>query len=97
MTSYCARLNRYSSTPKTCLLGLVHGHFYEEGVTAVAKPEETESALAPETRVKLNTGIAIVVPIQRVLETIELVESRPGMKRVQVIRSNSSPTTETAE
>jgi hypothetical protein len=53
------------------LLGLMHGHWD----TAASKVDSTEDKLTEE---KINMGIAIVVPVEKILEVLE----HPSIKRV---------------
>ena len=58
--------------PIVLLLGLIHGHYDVDVLKIDAQIEPAE--LTPE---RINTGIAVVVPIERILETFEAC-SPPG-------------------
>ncbi|WP_315774896.1 MULTISPECIES: hypothetical protein [unclassified Bradyrhizobium] len=51
------------------LLGLVHGHFDVSGLTG-ERDEETEG----RARGGINTGIGVVIPVERILETLDQAE-----------------------
>jgi hypothetical protein len=64
--------------PIVLLLGLVHGH-YDVDVSKIDAQAEEE--LTPE---RINTGIAIVVPIAKILETFDAC-SPPGAQPIQIV------------
>jgi hypothetical protein len=62
---------KHSTTgPINLLLGLIHGHFDAQSFNVDATNQEADSSLSAE---KINTGIAIVTPITKVLEAMSLV------------------------
>jgi hypothetical protein len=70
------------------LLGLVHGHYDEKATT---KDETMMDAGA--TTEKINVGIAIVVPIEKVVEVTNRPEIRdPENVLLEKMRSENSPT-----
>jgi hypothetical protein len=56
------------------LLGLIHGHFDTDSVSIDDVMDVMEDSADTE---KVNTGIAIAVPISSVMKTISEFESRP--------------------
>lgn len=57
--------------PMIILFGLIHGHF-DVGSSAIDNPDDGKAdAITPE---RVNTGIAIVVPFQRIDEVLDLFE-----------------------
>jgi hypothetical protein len=57
------------------LLGLVHGHFDAEGLDGDAVSEDGKHGSG------INTGIAVVVPVERIIETINEPEWAEERKR----------------
>jgi hypothetical protein len=72
--------------PRIHLLGLVHGHFNQDGVLDSA--EDIDVRKFPQYRDAMNTGIAIIVPardIESVLDRPELVAIRKAeAKRLNI-------------
>jgi hypothetical protein len=68
---------KYADKQIVLLLGLIHGHY-----DAISNPPsgelEATGILTPE---KINMGIAIVVPFQRIDEVLALSEARLGADR----------------
>jgi hypothetical protein len=60
------QLKHSSGGPMFFLLGLIHGHF--DAPTAEIDEIAGDAGLSVE---RVNTGIAIVIPIERVLEVLE--------------------------
>lgn len=65
---------KYADKQIVLLLGLIHGHYDAILNPPSGEPEATE-ILTPE---KINMGIAIVVPFQRIDEVLALSEARLG-------------------
>jgi hypothetical protein len=57
--------------PMLLLIGLVHGHFDSKTSSVDESRDDKNDLLTPE---RVNTGIAIVVPVQRIQETIALFD-----------------------
>jgi hypothetical protein len=77
-----------------CLLGLVHGRFALEDENDVVlegrDDEDGSSKTIPESYDELNAGIAVVVPIDKVLEVINqdrLARKREGIAKASRERS----------
>jgi hypothetical protein len=61
------------------LLGIVHGHFHDKGSVRADGPEDDAYDLPLIGNVKLNTGIAIVIPAQAIIDLLmddEFVDER---------------------
>jgi hypothetical protein len=54
--------SRHGDRPAFFLIGLIHGHFPSEGLAMDTAKKEND---------KLNTGIAVVVPSERITETLD--------------------------
>ena len=63
---------KHAKDPVFFLLGLIHGHFDVKSTAGVSSPESVSVA----TSESINSGIAIVVPIESVRAVIAAYESR---------------------
>lgn len=68
---------KFLKKPIFILSGLIHGHYDVENLN---EDNANEDSLTPE---KINTGIAIVTPIHKVIETIEY-HAQAGTKKCAI-------------
>lgn len=61
------------NAPIFFLIGLIHGHFDAQASSVDANADNGDQGLTPE---RVNTGIAIVVPFQRIQEVCKLMDAR---------------------
>jgi hypothetical protein len=70
------RKTTFTSGPGIFLLGLVHGHFDVQNLNDDLMAEDNSASGAG-----IHTGIGVVVPVDKILETINEPEWAEGRKR----------------